>query len=195
MNLEYGNYPESVVSNNIINLTKEGKLLKAKRKRNIDNLLKRSRSKKSIFESQEVEDSIESKSHRIKDSQISISENKGNILSLREQNDDNVSMGKSEFDQNVINSFSGNGMNSFNDEAFENIIKEFLNINDFPTESKEKINLLKKFISIYKKIKDDKNKLGNFLRKISDKLKEPLEDIQVINLLDFLDLYFICFFR
>ena len=70
-------------------------------------------------------------------------------------------------------------MNSFNDEAFENIIKEFLNINDFPTESKEKINLLKKFISIYKKIKDDKIKLGNFLRKISDKLKEPLEDIQV----------------
>ena len=88
-------------------------------------------------------------------------------------------MGKSEFDQNVINSFSGSGINTFNDEAFENIIKEFLNINDFPSEAKEKINLLKKFISIYKKIKDDKNKLGNFLRKISDKLREPYEDIQV----------------
>lgn len=108
-----------------------------------------------------------------------MSENKAINLSLREQNDDNISMGKSEFDQTVINSFSGNAVNSFNDEAFENIIKEFLNINNFPTEVKEKLNLLKKFISIYKKIKDDKVKLVNFLRKISDKLKEPVEHIQV----------------
>lgn len=161
-----------------MNLTKEGKLLKAKRKRNNEGL-KRSRSKKNILDTQEKEDSIESKSQKIKESQISISDNRTLNFVLKEQNDDNVSMGKSEFDQNLINSFSCAGMNSFNDEAFENIIKEFLNINDFPTEPKEKINLLKKFISIYKKIKDDKHKLGNFLKKISDKLREPYEDIQV----------------
>lgn len=162
-----------------MNLTKEGKLLKAKRKRNTDGIRK-GRSKKNTQDTQEKEDSIESKSQKIKESQISLSENRGLNLNLKEQNDDVISMGKSEFDQNVINSFSSSGMNTFNDEAFENIIKEFLNINDFPTESKEKINLLKKFISIYKKIKDDKNKLGNFLRKISDKLREPYEDIQVL---------------
>jgi hypothetical protein len=70
--------------------------------------------------------------------------------------------------------------NPFNDEAFENIIKEFLNINDFPSEPKDKVCLLKKFISIYKKIKDDKVKLTNFLRKISDKLNEPFEEIRVL---------------
>lgn len=177
--MESGNYPESVITNNIVNLSKEGKLLKAKRKRNNDGI-KRSRSKKNMLNlNQDKEDSFESKSLKIKESQISMSENRTLNLLLKDQNDDNISMGKSEFDQNVINSFSGTGMNSFNDEAFENIIKEFLNINDFPTEPKEKINLLKKFISIYKKIKDDKNKHGNFLRKISDKLREPYEDIQV----------------
>lgn len=125
---------------------------------------------------------MESKSQKIyKESQISLSENKGGALTTKEQNDDIFSVGKSELDQNIITSFSGSGMNTFNDEAFENIIKEFLNINDFPTESKEKINLLKKFIAIYKKIKDDKNKLRNFLKKISDKLKEPYDNIRVIN--------------
>lgn len=190
--MECGSYPESTITSNIINLTKEGKLLKAKRKRNPDGIRK-SRSKNNIQENnniQEKEDSMESKSQKIKDSQISISENKGPNLNLKEQNDDNISMGKSEFDQNVINSFSGSGMNSFNDEAFENIIKEFLNINDFPTESKEKINLLKRFNSIYKKIKDDKNKLGNFLRKISDKLREPCEDIQVFKKIILIIIFF-----
>jgi hypothetical protein len=69
--------------------------------------------------------------------------------------------------------------NNFNDEAFDKIIKEFLNINDFPEEAKEKVCLLKKFISIYKKIKEDKMKLNNFLKKISEKLKEPHEEIRV----------------
>lgn len=129
------------------------------------------------------EDSLESRSHKIfKESQISLSENKGGIVTTKEQNEDNFSIGKSEFDQNILNSFSCSGMNTFNDEAFENIIKEFLNINDFPTESKEKINLLKKFIAIYKKIKDDNNKLRNFLKKISEKLKEPYENIKVKNI-------------
>lgn len=86
-------------------------------------------------------------------------------------------MGKSA-DSNKIISISG--INNFNDEAFENIIKEFLNINDFPKESKEKISLLKKFISIYKKIKDDSHKLNNFLKKISEKLTESYDDIKVI---------------
>jgi len=81
-------------------------------------------------------------------------------------------------DSNKIISISG--INNFNDEAFENIIKEFLNINDFPKESKEKISLLKKFISIYKKIKDDSHKLNNFLKKISEKLTESYDDIKVI---------------
>jgi hypothetical protein len=181
--LEYGNYTEDKIVNSIVNLTKEGKLLKAKRKRNQENVgngLSKNRLKKNLSDIQDKEDSLESKSLKIKGSQISISDNRANNLSLKEQNDDNLSMGKSEFDQNVINSFSGSGMNTFNDESFEKIIKEFLNINYFPTESKEKINLLKKFISIYKKIKDDKNKLGNFIKKISEKLREPYQDIEVI---------------
>ena len=140
--MEFGNYSEDYVTKHIINLTKEGKLLKTKRRRNPDsqnNGVKRSRSKKNLSEDKDKEDSLESKSQKIqKESQISVSDNRANNLSLKEQNEDNISIGKSEFDQNVINSFSGSGMNTFNDEAFENIIKEFLNINDFPTESKEK---------------------------------------------------------
>jgi len=167
------------VANNIINLTKEGKMLKAKRKRNMDNLLKISKSKKSIFESYEVEDSVESKSQRKKDSQISLSENIAINLSLKENNYDIISMGKSEFEQNVINSFSGTELNSFNDEAFQKVMKEFFNNNELPTEAKEKLNFLKKFISIYKKIKDDNVKLKNFLKKISDKFQEPPEDLLV----------------
>ena len=104
-----------------------------------------------------------------------------------------MSDAKSIIDQNLINSISGSGINTFNDEAFENIIKEFLNINDFPTDSKEKINLLKKFISIYKKIKDDKNKLGNFLKKISEKLKEDYNDIKVKYIFRFLKKHFLGF--
>jgi hypothetical protein len=68
---------------------------------------------------------------------------------------------------------------NFNDETFESIIKEFLNINDFPTEPKDKVSLLKKFITIYKKIKSDRTKLDNFLIKISDKLNEPVDEIKV----------------
>jgi hypothetical protein len=77
----------------------------------------------------------------------------------------------------------GTSMDPFSHEAFDNIIKEFLNISDFPTEPKDKVGLLKKFISIYKKIKDDRVKLYNFLKKISDKLNEPYEEIKVIFLL------------
>ncbi len=154
-------------------------MLKAKRKRNMDNLLKISKSKKSIFESYEVEDSVESKSQRKKDSQISLSENIAINLSLKENNYDIISMGKSEFEQNVINSFSGTELNSFNDEAFQKVMKEFFNNNELPTEAKEKLNFLKKFISIYKKIKDDNVKLKNFLKKISDKFQEPPEDLLV----------------
>jgi hypothetical protein len=72
-----------------------------------------------------------------------------------------------------------NTMNNFNDEAFESIIKEFLNINDFPTDPKEKVTILKRFIPLYKKIKGDKSKLLNFIKKISDKLSESLEEINV----------------
>lgn len=68
---------------------------------------------------------------------------------------------------------------NFNDETFENTIKEFLNINDFPKEPKDKVGLLKKFIPIYKKIKSDRGKINNFLCKISDKLEEPIEEIKV----------------
>jgi len=192
--LEFGNYPENIILNNAINLTNEGKLLKARRKRNTDNQangMKKSRSKKSILDNINKDDSIDLKSQKIKESHISMSENRANDLSLKEENEDNMSLGKSESDNILLNTFTGNGVNSFNDEAFENIIKEFLNINKFPTESKEKINLLKKFISIYKKIKDDKTKLGNFLIKISDKLKEPYDEIQV-NSIIYLFIFNLC---
>lgn len=194
MTLEFGNYPENIILNNAINLTNEGKLLKARRKRNTDNQangMKKSRSKKSILDNINKDDSIDLKSQKIKESHISMSENRANDLSLKEENEDNMSLGKSESDNILLNTFTGNGVNSFNDEAFENIIKEFLNINKFPTESKEKINLLKKFISIYKKIKDDKTKLGNFLIKISDKLKEPYDEIQV-NSIIYLFIFNLC---
>lgn len=102
--------------------------------------------------------------------------NKEKYNAKENYNDDNYSVGKSA-DSNRILSISG--INNFNDEAFENIVKEFLNINDFPKESKEKKKLLKKFISIYKKIKDDGNKLNNFLKKISEKLTESYDDIKV----------------
>jgi len=72
-----------------------------------------------------------------------------------------------------------NTMNNFNDEAFESVIKEFLNITEFPSDPKEKVNILKRFIPLYKKIKGDKSKLGNFIKKISDKLNENFDEINV----------------
>ncbi len=81
---------------------------------------------------------------------------------------------KSESNLNIRN------IAEWNNETFEKIIKEFLNINNFPNEPKEKLNLMKKFLSIYKKIKYDKMKLDNFLQRISDKLNEPIKEVEVI---------------
>ena len=161
--MEFGNYTEEAITKNLINLTKEGKLLKNKRKRNKDSQstggVKKSRARKTTKE--DKEESLEYNFQKIlKESQNSISEvNKEKENNLKDQNEKENSINKS---IEPTLSLTNSGANAFNDEAFENIIKEFLNINDFPTESKEKINLLKKFISIYKKIKDDKNKVTNF---------------------------------
>jgi len=114
-----------------------------------------------------------------KDLASNLNKEKENAHNKDNYYDDNFSHGKSAADSNKLLSISG--LNNFNDEAFENIIKEFLNINAFPKEPKEKINLLKKFISIYKKIKDESNKLHNFLKKISEKLTESYDDIKVSN--------------
>ena len=69
-----------------------------------------------------------------------------------------------------------------------------MNINDFPTEAKDKISLIKKFIPIYKKIKDDKIKMTNFIKKISDNLSESIEEIRVNYYLNNFNFNFI-FFR
>ena len=65
------------------------------------------------------------------------------------------------------------------DEAFSNLIKEYLNIENFPSERKQKALLLKKFSSIYKKIKLDKTKMKNFVGKLADRMNEGIDDITV----------------
>jgi hypothetical protein len=93
------------------------------------------------------------------------------------------SINRSEIDKNItpsISKTSSGSVNCFNDEMFENIIKEYLNINAFPTTPKEKINMLRKFITIYKRIKNDTIKLEYFLKKFSFKLKEEYLDVKVI---------------
>ena len=67
----------------------------------------------------------------------------------------------------------------FDEDAFDMIMREFLKINDFPKEAKDKLSLLKKFIPIYKRVKNDRNKLHNFSQKISENLFEPIEEIIV----------------
>ena len=104
--------------------------------------------------------------------------------------DDSLSIANSKPSEGTLASFLSKGrkgdnfmlintMSNFNDEAFESIIKEFLNINDFPSDPKDKVSILKRFIPLYKKIKSDKTKLTNFIKKIADKLNESVEEIKV----------------
>ena len=80
---------------------------------------------------------------------------------------------------------SGNSNNSENsdknnyNEAFTSLIKEFLQIEHFPSERKQKGIMLKKFSSIYKKIKYDKSKMNNFINRMSERLNETRDDIIV----------------
>jgi len=174
-----GNHTEDQIIKSIIKSNKNGKVLQTKRKRpENDYISKKNKKKKS------EDNDFDYKNNSFKEitnySEKEIISNLNKDKDIKENyNDDNYSLNKSA-DSNRILSISV--IHNFNDETFENIIKEFLKINDFPKESKEKINLLKKFISIYKKIKDDNSKLHNFLIKISEKLTEPYNDIKVKNI-------------
>jgi hypothetical protein len=86
--------------------------------------------------------------------------------------------------KNRLNSLSGlrktdNVQENDEDKVFDNILKEFLKINDLPKESKDKLTLLKKFIPIYKRVRNDSNKFYNFSKKISENLLESVEEITV----------------
>lgn len=167
---------------NIVKSNKNGKLLQNKRKRNENDQTSQKGRKKRVTN---CKDSELNKNASMKEfTNISEKDSGSNILKERPKenfkesmNDDNISVIKSITDSNKMINISG--INNFNDEVFDNIIKEFLNMNQYPTEPKEMISMLKKFISIYKKIKDDNVKLNNFLKKISNKLRESYEDIKV----------------
>jgi len=56
---------------------------------------------------------------------------------------------------------------SFEEENLNKILIESLVNNEIPNEIKEKINIIKKFITHFKKIRNDEFKLTHFLQKIS----------------------------
>lgn len=72
------------------------------------------------------------------------------------------------------------------DSNMDSMIKEYLNIETFPSDLKEKVVILKKLAPLFKKIKDDVKRTGadlkkplNFVEVLSEKLKEPIEDLKV----------------
>jgi hypothetical protein len=62
------------------------------------------------------------------------------------------------------------------DDLFDAAMKEYINVNDFPTDNRDKLNFLKKIIPIYKKIREN-DKIDLFISKVSDKLIERKEDV------------------
>lgn len=61
-------------------------------------------------------------------------------------------------------------------------------MNEFPTDKNEKAVLVKKFISIYKKIREEKgrfsdnqSKMDNYVNNLAFKLNEPIHNIKVYN--------------
>lgn len=73
-----------------------------------------------------------------------------------------------------------------NDETLTLAIKEFLNVENFPTETKEKLSIIKKFSTIFKKVREDETRLGNFLFKLGDCIKESIDDLKIIFEFEFL---------
>lgn len=69
---------------------------------------------------------------------------------------------------------------TFLDETIDNIIKECMINNEIPKEQKDIINLLKKLIVHYKKIKDEESKTETFLNKLSDLLSISYLDLKLI---------------
>ncbi len=65
------------------------------------------------------------------------------------------------------------------DDLFDAAIKEYMNINEYPTDIKDKFNFVKKIIPIYKKLRDD-DKIDTFIIKMSDKLSEKRDDVKKI---------------
>jgi hypothetical protein len=68
----------------------------------------------------------------------------------------------------------------FEEENINKILVDSLAGNEIPIDLKEKINLFKKFITHYKKIKDDKINSDQFLEKISSVFLISLNDSKLI---------------
>lgn len=168
--MEFGNLSEGDVLKNLESQNgNRVKLLQRMRKREDDSAGKRDKKKSKTGEGGGLDPASNNivKDYVIPTEDISFASDKhaDQSISLKLKKPDSKMLLK-----NIIN---------FTDETFDNIIKEFLNINDFPREAKDKLGLLKKFISIYKKIKTDKTKLNHFLEKIAERLSEPIDEIKV----------------
>lgn len=57
---------------------------------------------------------------------------------------------------------------------------KFLEANNLPIDNKDKFNLIKKLIQHYKRLKDDRERLGKLLQFVYDKTAVPKEDIKVV---------------
>jgi hypothetical protein len=69
---------------------------------------------------------------------------------------------------------------TFFDETIDNIIRECMINNEIPKEQKDVINLLKKLIVHYKKVKDEESKTEIFLNKLSDLISISYSDLKLI---------------
>lgn len=186
LTLSYGNYQIEEIIKNLETKRRKRKRDPNLRNGNLINLIQPEKESENLNKSL-----FTNKKRKLSDSQMNhnneMHSNSNNI------NDDSVSLSlkNSEYEKNQshnkhnINLLINNMTND--EEKFESIVKEFLNITNFPTESKEKLYLLKKLITIYKRVKDDREKLNNFFLILSNKINEPFDEIKV----NILFLYFL----
>lgn len=70
-------------------------------------------------------------------------------------------------------------------EELNNFYKKFIEANNLPFEPRDKFNLIKKLIHIYKKSKDDKEKVKKLIQFVSEKTNLTIDHIKVKVLVTF----------
>jgi hypothetical protein len=181
INLEYGNYDEALVMKSFSRRKRQRKpkcpseTQSKKEKTNTDESSKRKR--KVELAPFEIINTINT---NIRDS--------SNLDETDSKNAKNTNNGKNTNNNsnntNIILRFPSLKKVEMNQEiddekAFDDIMRDLLKINDLPKEAKDKLTLLKRFIPIYKRVRNDSNKFHNFTKKISENLKEPVEEMTV----------------
>jgi hypothetical protein len=191
--LAYGNHTEEEVIKNLTRSKKLKKSVKPKKdagsKSNKDAMVVDStgvsslstvkgQSKKRKFG--EMENALGTNSPEAKENCINSNQNSQMMIQEKEKNEKEAAEHEKEM-KSLNSSISLLPMSiTFFDETIDSIIKESMLNNEISKEPKDVINLLKKLIVHYKKVKDDESKTGTFLNKLSDLLSISYSDLKLI---------------